>query len=111
MPRFQRCTIGTTFDLKSRHYEELHLINVVVSPELRFFFHSYIGAYASVGYAFRYESDGNRDDGISIRSGLIANIPLSTRSALQIQGGVSYMKFSTAYNPVGYDLAIGFAVF
>jgi hypothetical protein len=85
-----------------------------VGPEIQLFPVRYFGLYGGAGLAFRntHLQTGTRaDQGWLVRGGLVGEIPLSTRLALQARVGVARYDLGDSYAPLTWEGLFGFAVY
>ncbi len=103
--------LGATIDsgLDARHTVYV----ATLAPEIQIFPTKYIGAYGAVGWSFRNTSvayETRADQGWMIRGGLVGEIPLTTRLALQGRAG-AVQQYYDERSGLGWEGQIGLAIY
>jgi hypothetical protein len=103
--------LGATADtgLDAKH----SLLTATVAPEIQIFPVRYVGVYGAAGWAFRNTSIdyGTRaDEGWLMRGGLLGEIPMTTRLALQGRAGAS-KQFFPERSTLTWEAQLGLAIY
>jgi hypothetical protein len=89
------------------------LLMATIAPEVEVFPIRYVGVYGAAGWAYRNTGldDGTRaDEGWLVRGGLLGELPLTTRLALQARAGAALEVFPESA-AVTWEGQLGFAVY
>jgi hypothetical protein len=84
-----------------------------VTPELQVFPIRYIGLYGAAGWSFRntgLESGTRADEAWVARGGLVGELPLTTRLALQARAGAAHHFFGDT-TPITWEGQLGLAIY
>jgi hypothetical protein len=89
------------------------LLTATIAPEIQIFPIRYVGLYGAAGWAFRntgVDYGTRADEGWLVRAGLVGELPLTTRLALQARAGASD-QFFPEKSTLTWEGQLGLAIY
>lgn len=103
--------LGLSNDFKWTSHETSSIFHWNIGPELRYFPIVWAGLYLGAAYAYRVVDDGYNNSGSVFRAGALFELPITSRSALQLRVGALRSFFGDPRSPISFEASLGFAVF